>query len=87
MDIEDSDKPSKDEEPNDLSQDETPDESSRDRPSKFDKRRYDPQDLRRLLEFCWQETRRDYRAAGDPFGRSQRGLELWIRYEQRTTVN
>lgn len=43
--------------------------------------------LRRLLDRCWEEAKNDYRAAGAPFGPTDRGLELWIEYEQRTTVN
>ena len=40
-----------------------------------------------FLQSCWREARQDYRAAGAPFGSSRRGLQLWVKYEQRTTCN
>ena len=42
--------------------------------------------LRVLLDLEWTAARRDYRDAGSPFG-GRRGLELWIEYDQGTTVN
>lgn len=58
-----------------------------DDPSPSGEGSYDPNDLRRLLEFCWREAWQDYCAAGAPFGRSKDGFLLWIQYEARTTVN
>lgn len=52
-----------------------------------DPRLINRRDLRRLLDRCWREAWHDYHAAGAPFGLTERGLELWIEYEQRTTVN
>ena len=42
--------------------------------------------LRLLLEIEWKKVRADYRAAGQPFGKG-RGLDIWVEYEQLTTVN
>lgn len=42
--------------------------------------------LRQRLWLAWRKARLDYVAAGQPFG-PDRGLEVWIEYEQQTTVN
>ena len=42
--------------------------------------------LRLLLKREWEKTKEDYRAAGKPFGEG-RGLDLWVKYGQLTTVN
>lgn len=42
--------------------------------------------LRLLLELEREWARADYAAAGKPFGEG-RGLDIWIEYEQLTTVN
>lgn len=41
----------------------------------------------RLLKQLWREARKDYEAAGSPFGTSKRALDLWIMYGERTTIN
>jgi hypothetical protein len=42
--------------------------------------------LRLRLELKWWKAKRDYAAAGAPFGLG-RGIDLWIEYGQGTTVN
>ncbi len=42
--------------------------------------------LRVLIDLEWTEACRAYREAGQPFG-SGRGLEIWIEFDQQTTVN
>ncbi len=40
-----------------------------------------------VLRQLWREAKRDYQAAGQPFGPTNRALDLWIMYETRTTCN
>ena len=47
---------------------------------------YSFSDLYLRLELAWLETKADYAAAGKPFGNG-RGLDVWIKYGQLTTVN
>jgi hypothetical protein len=42
--------------------------------------------LRVLIDLEWTESRRAYLEAGHPFG-SGRGLDIWIEFDQQTTVN
>lgn len=42
--------------------------------------------LRLTLELEWLKVKEDYEAAGAPFGPG-RGLDIWVEYEQLTTVN
>ncbi len=42
--------------------------------------------LRILIDLEWTEMRKDYCNAGQPFG-DGRGLEIWIEFDQQTTVN
>lgn len=42
--------------------------------------------LRVLIDLEWAEKQRKYEAVGQPFG-SGRGLEIWIEFDQQTTVN
>ena len=42
--------------------------------------------LRILIDLEWAEARDDYAAAGQPFG-DGRGLDVWIEFDQQTTVN
>lgn len=42
--------------------------------------------LRILIDLEWAEARDDYAAAGQPFGNG-RGLDVWIEFDQQTTVN
>jgi hypothetical protein len=42
--------------------------------------------LRVLLDLEWAEARTAYDDAGEPFGKG-RGLEIWIEFDQQTTVN
>lgn len=42
--------------------------------------------LRILIDLEWAEARNDYVAAGQPFG-DGRGLDVWIEFDQQTTVN
>jgi hypothetical protein len=46
-----------------------------------------PDKVARLLKQLWREARKDYEAAGSPFGNSKRALDLWIMYGDRTTCN
>lgn len=46
-----------------------------------------PHHFARFLRRCWQEALLDYRDAGEPFGSTSRGFDLWIRYCTRTTLN
>ena len=41
--------------------------------------------LRLILELERERARADYAAVGEPFG--EEGLDIWIEYEQLTTVN
>ena len=51
-------------------------------------RRYkSPSHFARILRRLWKEARKDYQAAGAPFGPSMRAFELWIHYGQFTTCN
>lgn len=56
-------------------------------PTDFNDLRSEADRLRALLDACWREAKRAYRKAGQPFGATPRGLELWIEYMQQTTVN
>ncbi|HKL89266.1 MAG TPA: hypothetical protein VJ884_09690 [Salinibacter sp.] len=42
--------------------------------------------LRVLIDLEWAEARNDYVTAGRPFG-DGRGLDIWIEFDQQTTVN
>ena len=42
--------------------------------------------LRVLIDLEWAEARSEYEDAGQPFGQG-RGLEIWIEFDQETTVN
>ena len=42
--------------------------------------------LRVLIDLEWTEARAAYREAGHPFGKG-RGLDVWIEFDQQTTVN
>ena len=42
--------------------------------------------LRLRLELKWKQAKRDYAAAGAPFGNG-RGIDLWVEFGRRTTVN
>ena len=42
--------------------------------------------LRVLLDLEWEARQRAYADAGTPFG-SGRGIDLWIEFDQKTTVN
>ncbi|WP_181149374.1 hypothetical protein [Salinibacter sp. 10B] len=42
--------------------------------------------LRVFVDLEWKARRHAYAAAGSPFG-SGRGLDVWIEFEQQTTVN
>lgn len=42
--------------------------------------------LRVLIDLEWAETRNAYEEAGQPFGPG-RGLDVWIEFDQQTTVN
>ena len=42
--------------------------------------------LRVLIDLKWAETRDQYQDAGQPFGQG-RGLEIWIEFDQQTTIN
>jgi hypothetical protein len=46
-----------------------------------------PEHFGRVLEQMWEEARRDYWASGQPFGRINRALDLWVMYGTRTTRN
>lgn len=43
--------------------------------------------LRVLIDLEWTEARREYTDAGQPFGSNGRGLDIWIEFDQKTTVN
>lgn len=42
--------------------------------------------LRVLIDLEWAQARRGYFDAGQPFGLG-RGLEIWIEFDQQTTIN
>ena len=42
--------------------------------------------LRVLIDLEWAENRDEYEKAGQPFG-PDRGLDVWIEFDQQTTVN
>jgi hypothetical protein len=42
--------------------------------------------LRILIDLEWAQARDNYAAAGHPFGEG-RGLDIWIEFDQQTTVN
>ena len=42
--------------------------------------------LRILIDLEWAQARRHYMEAGRPFGNG-RGLDIWIEFRQKTTVN
>jgi len=42
--------------------------------------------LRVLIDLEWTQARQAYRKAGQPFGK-KRGLDVWIEFNQKTTVN
>lgn len=42
--------------------------------------------IRVLIDLEWADARADYVDAGRPFG-DGRGLDVWIEFGQRTTVN
>jgi hypothetical protein len=42
--------------------------------------------LRLRVELKWKPAKRDSVAAGTPFGNG-RGINLWVEYGERTTVN
>jgi hypothetical protein len=50
---------------------------------RLDKSKHFAHALRQL----WRKARRNYRVAGQPFGRSNRALDIWIMYGQITTSN
>lgn len=41
----------------------------------------------RRLRRQWQAACRAYRAAGEPFGPTLRGLELWIEFRRIAAIN
>lgn len=42
--------------------------------------------LRVLLDLQWSACKKKYVEAGRPFGKG-RGMDIWIQFDQRTTVN
>ena len=48
---------------------------------------YSPEYFATVLRQLWRKARRDYTIAGQPFGPSNRALDIWIMYETRTTCN
>ena len=46
-----------------------------------------PSHFARILRRLCEEARKDYQAAGAPFGPSKRAFELWIHYGQLATCN
>jgi len=43
--------------------------------------------LRVLIDLEWAEAQSGYADAGQPFGNNGRGLDIWIEFDQKTTVN
>jgi hypothetical protein len=43
--------------------------------------------LRVLIDLEWAEARSAYINAGQPFGGGGRGIDFWIEFDQKTTVN